>query len=222
MPKALAIVLSSGGLHSLVTAMLASREYRVGLVHIQDGRVTAKQAQAAFEKQVAHFKPIKSWIIDATYLRGMTLPPETAGLIHSSGSDPHSNLLPLRDLQFLSIGAGIARQMHASTLLWGIQYEQKQADLVARNMEFVQMVNALLELQSAESPVTVKTPLMGLEDHQVIELGYQMAVPFGVSWTCQMPLEHACMSCPACVRRMRAFRGAQLTDPLSIKTKPAS
>jgi 7-cyano-7-deazaguanine synthase len=219
MPKALAIVLCSGGLHSLVTAALASREYRIGMVHLRDGRVTEKQALGAFQKQVEHFKPAKSWVIDAGYLRQMSFPPETAGLVHSTGSDPQSNLIPLRDVQLLSIGAGIARQMHGAALLWGIQHEQKQTEVVARNMELVQVFNGLLELQCGESLVGVKTPLMGLEDHQVIELGYQMAVPFGLSWTCQMPMEHPCMSCPACARRVRAFRGAQLADPLSVKGK---
>jgi 7-cyano-7-deazaguanine synthase in queuosine biosynthesis len=112
--------------------------------------------------------------------------------------------------------------MHAAALVWGIQHEQKQTDVLARNMELVQVFNGLLELQEGgggESLVGVKTPLMGLEDHQVIELGYQMAVPFGASWTCQMPLEMPCMSCPACARRVRAFRGAQLADPLAGKGK---
>ena len=68
------------------------------------------------------------------------------------------------------------------------------------------------------SPIVVKTPLMGLEDHQVIELGYQMGLPFHASWTCQMAHnEVPCMSCPACARRTRAFRAAQLADPLVTK-----
>ncbi len=208
MPKALAVVLSSGGLHSLVTVALASREYRVVMVHIQDGRATAKHAAAAFEKQVAHFKPIKSMTLDASYLRQMSL-----------SSDPHSNLIPMREVQFLSMGTGIAKQLRASTVLWGIQYEQKQGDAPARNMELVQVFGQLLELVSPEVPVAIKTPLMGLDDHQVIELGFQIAVPFGASWTCQMPLENPCMSCPACARRIRAFRAAQLADPLMTKTK---
>ncbi len=219
MPKALAVVLSSGGLHSLVTLALASREYRVILLHVADGRVTAKQAAAAFEKQAAHFKPMRSWTINASYLRNMSLPPENAGLIHSTGSDPQSNRIPMRDVQLLSIAAGAAKQSRASVILWGIQHEQKQGDLLARNMELVQVYNQLLELSSAEIPLIVKTPLMGLDDHQVVELGFQMAVPFAASWTCQTPLENPCMSCPACRRQHRAFRVAQLMDPLTQKAK---
>jgi 7-cyano-7-deazaguanine synthase in queuosine biosynthesis len=59
---------------------------------------------------------------------------------------------------------------------------------------------------------------MGLDDAQVVELGYQMGLPLNFSWTCQLPNNDApCMSCPACARRTRAFRAAQLPDPLVTK-----
>jgi 7-cyano-7-deazaguanine synthase in queuosine biosynthesis len=236
MAKSSALVLSSGGLHSLVAAGLASREFRIGMLHLDDGRTAARQAAAAFVRQVEHFKPLRHWIAEAGYLRQMALPPETAGLVNATGSDPQASLVPLRELQFLSVAAGFARQIHATTIFWGLQYEQRAADALARNIELVQVFNGLLEVLSPEAPLVVKTPLMGLEDHQVIQLGYQMGLPFGASWTCQMPAQAAptaaggggagagetpcdtpCMSCPACARRIRAFRAAQLTDPLVVK-----
>ena len=218
MAKATAVVLSSGGLHSLVAAGLASREYRVGLLHLKDGRASAKQAADAFDRQVAHFKPLKSWSIDAAYFRHMALPPETAGLVSSTGSDAQAALVPLRELQLLTVAAGFAQQIRATVVFWGIQYEQRASDALARVVELVHVMNQLLEVMSPELPIVVKTPLMGLEDQQVIELGYQMGVPLNLSWSCQMPNnETPCMSCPACARRLRAFRAAQLADPLVVK-----
>jgi 7-cyano-7-deazaguanine synthase len=218
MSKSAAIVLSSGGLHSLVCAGLASREYRVGMLHLRDQRGAAKQALDAFERQVGHFKPLKSWIVDAGYLRQMSLPPESAGLITSTGSDSQSPLIPFRELQFLVVAAGFAQQIKANVVLWGVQHEQKSSDDLARVMEVVQVMNQLFEILSPENPITVKTPLMGLEDPQVIELGYQMGLPFHLSWTCQtVNHDSPCMSCPACARRIRMFRAAQLADPLVVK-----
>jgi len=218
MAKMPAIVLSSGGLHSLIAAGLASREYRVGLLHLKDGRASAKQAADAFDRQVAHFKPMKSWSIDASYLRHMALPPEMAGLVTSTGSDAQAALVPLRELQYLIVAAGFAVQIRATTVFWGVQYDQRAADALARVVELVHVMNQLLEIMNPESPIVVKTPLMGLEDQQVIELGYQMGIPLNLSWTCQMANnETPCMSCPACARRLRAFRAAQLADPLVAK-----
>jgi 7-cyano-7-deazaguanine synthase in queuosine biosynthesis len=219
MAKAPALVLTSGGLHSLVTAGLAAREHRIALLHVQDGRTTAKQAAAAFDKQVEHFRPLKAWTVDAPFFRQMSMPPETTGLIHATGSDQHAGLIPTRELQYLALAAGYAKQIHAAAIFWGVQYEQKQTDALARNIELVQVANQLLEIMSPEAPLAIKTPLMGLDDHQVIELGYQMGVPFSASWTCQMALEHPCMGCSACARRTRSFRGAQLADPLVNKPK---
>jgi len=219
MPKAPALVLSSGGLHSLVTAGLAAREHRIAMLHVQDGRSTSRQAAGAFAKQVAHFKPLKAWSLDAPFFRQMSLPPETASLVHATGSDQHAGLIPTRELQFLSLAAGYAKQIHATAIFWGVQFEQKQSEHLSRNIELVQIMNQMLELLSPEAPLVVKTPLMGLDDHQVIELGYQIGAPFSATWTCQMGAEFPCMSCSACARRIRSFRAAQLNDPLVIKTK---
>jgi len=219
MAKAPALVLSSGGLHSLVTAGLGNREFRIGMLHVKDGRATEKQAAAAFERQAAHLRPMKTWVIDGGFLRQTSMPPEATGVVTSTNSDAQSSLVPMRDLAYLTLAAGFARQVHASTILWGVQCDPKQADAMARCIELVQVANQLLELLSPDAPLLIKTPLLGLEDQQVVELGYQMALPFQASWTCQNPLELPCMSCPACSRRTRAFRAAQLVDPLVIKPK---
>jgi 7-cyano-7-deazaguanine synthase len=217
MAKPNAIVLSSGGLHSLVTAGLAAREFRVGMVHLKDGRPAAKQAADAFERQVAHFKPLKFWTVDAAYLRQMALAPEL-GTGTSSGSDSQASLIPLRELQFLSVAAGFAQQIRATAILWGVHHDQRATDALARNVELVQLMNQFLELMHPENPITIKTPLMGLEDAQVLELGFQMGLPFNLAWSCQMPnAGNPCMSCPACAKRIRTFRAAQLADPLISK-----
>ena len=214
MAKAPALVLSSGGLHSLIVTAVASRETRIAMLHVRDGRTTMPQAARAFDGQVAHFKPFRSWTIDGAFLRQMSLPVETAGLVTSTSSDPYGPLIPSRDLNLLMLAAGFARQVKASTVFWGAHLDPKNTDAMARNIETVQIVNQLLEASLGEPYVVVRTPLMGLADGQLMELGYQMAVPFGESWTCQIPGDHPCMACPACSRRTRAFRAAQLTDPL--------
>jgi 7-cyano-7-deazaguanine synthase len=217
MAKAPILVLSSGGLRSLVAAGVAARDTRVALLHIKDHRATHKQAADCFAKQVAHFKPLKSWVIDGAFLREMSLPVESAGVIHSTSSDALAALVPMRELQLLTLAAGFAKQIRAGTIVWGAQIDPKQADVLGRMIELTQVMNQVLSLLSFDAPLTIRTPLMGLDDTQVIELGYQMGVPLGASWTCQMPLENPCMSCPACVRRARAFRAAQLVDPYLAK-----
>jgi len=214
MAKPPALVLSSGGLHSLVVAGIASRDTRIAMLHIRDGRTTAQQASLAFERQAGHFKPFRQWSIDGAFLRQMSLPVETAGLVTSTSSDPYGPLIPAREMTLLALAAGFARQIKASAIFWGAHFDPKSTDALARNIEMVQIVNQLLETSMGEPTLTVRTPLMGLEDSQVLELGYQMGVPFADSWTCQMPGDHPCMACPACSRRTRGFRAAQLTDPL--------
>ena len=220
MPKAVALVLSSGGLRSLVCAALAAREFRVALLHLNDHRTTATPMQKAFELQVAALKPVKSWILDADFLRQTSLPLESTGLVNTTSSDATAPLIPFREIQMLAVASGFARQIKATAVFWGAHFDPKASDALARNIELVQVFNQLLQVSSGgvgnETSLLVRTPLMGLEDHQVIELGHQIAAPFQASWSCQIALEKPCMSCPACARRIRAFRGAQLPDPLVV------
>jgi len=216
--KSLSLALCSGGLRSYICATLAARDSRIGVVHINDGRGPATRLLAALDKQTITLKPSKTWVIDADYIRQMALAAETTGMITSESSDAFSALNPLRDLQFLSIAAGLARASKAPTIYWGVHHAPKESDAIARIVEATQQFNALLGMLTPDFKLTIKTPLLGLEDGQLIELGQQMGVPFEQTWSCQMTLDRPCMSCPACAWRIRAFRAAQLADPL-VATK---
>ena len=202
MAKASAVVLSSGGLHSLVIAGLASREYRVGMLHLRDGRPSATQAAAAFDRQVAQIKPLKSWFVDAAYLRQMAMPPETAGMVNSTGSDSLSALIPMRELQFLTVAAGLncARQITAVDHFLGRANRTTRRRRSGQKRQFLQVMNQLLELMTPESPIAIKTPPHGPGRSP----GHRAGLPDGppllsLTWSCQMPQsESPCMSCPAC------------------------
>lgn len=217
MAKAPAVVLSSGGLRSLIVAGVAAREQRIALLHLRDERASARQALAAYERQVQFFKPVKNWAIEASFLRQMSLPVESAGLVHSTSSDPQSPLIPMRELQMLVIACGFAKSIKAGAVYWGCQIDQKNPDAMARQIELNQILNQIMEVYGGDPIIAIKMPLMGLEDQQAIELGYQCNVSYQASWSCQMANDRPCMSCPACSRRTRAFRAAQLSDPLVPK-----
>lgn len=219
MAKAPAVVLTSGGLRSLVVAGVAAREQRIALLHLKDDRVTQKKNTEAYEQQVQFFKPIKTWIVDVGYLRQMSVSVEAAGLVHSTSSDSQGPLIPMREIQMLTIACGFARSIKAAAVYWGCQIDQKNSDAIARQIELNQVLNQAMEIYAGDPVITIKMPLMGLEDQQMLELGYQCNVPFQASWSCQMPHERPCMSCPACSRRVRAFRAAQLNDPLVVNKK---
>ena len=91
------------------------------MLHLRDGRPAAAQAVAAFDKQVAHIKPLKSWSIDASYLRLMAMPRRRRGW-SIPPARIRNPLIPLRKLQFLAAAAGFARQIHATVIMWGVQY----------------------------------------------------------------------------------------------------
>lgn len=222
MAKTLALVMSSGGLRSVVTMAIAAREHRIAAVHMADLRSTEQAAGAAFDRQVECFKPVKSWKIDGAYLQQMALPIESATIAPGAGADGQADLVPYRELQLLSVAAGLARQARAGIIYWGVQIDPKNTDALARAVEIVQLFSQLLEVLAPDQPMSVQTPLLGLQDQQLIELGHQVHAPFAASWTCHTQTQKPCQSCPACTRRMRAFRAARLDDPLLEATREQS
>ena len=59
MAKDLAVILNNGGVNSAVATALAAQKYRPILLYVEAAPGTAPRARAAYDQQVAHFKPFR-------------------------------------------------------------------------------------------------------------------------------------------------------------------
>jgi 7-cyano-7-deazaguanine synthase len=71
-----------------------------------------------------------------------------------------------------------------------------------------------------ETELVVKTPLIGFAKRDIIRRGYQLGVPFGLTWSCYRDSEKACGVCDSCALRLRAFQEAGLEDPIDYAVRP--
>ena len=62
MAKDLAIVLNNGSINSAVVAALAGQKYRLVLLHAEVAQQPGSRVRAAYDLQVAHFKPFREAI----------------------------------------------------------------------------------------------------------------------------------------------------------------
>jgi 7-cyano-7-deazaguanine synthase len=69
----------------------------------------------------------------------------------------------------------------------------------------------MLENDLIQAPA-LEVPLLRYTDRQLIELGEGLGVPWETAWSCAMNVEQPCASCPACRRRIAAFRAAGVID----------
>src|SRR5580692_11723055 len=63
MPKDLAIVLNNGSLNSAVVTAMASQRYRPIMIFADTTAGAAGRMRAAFDQQVAHFKPYREYSV---------------------------------------------------------------------------------------------------------------------------------------------------------------
>src|SRR2546429_7656549 len=71
MAKDLAIVLNNGSVNSAVTTALAAQRYRPIMLYAEITPQAGSRARAAYDQQVAHFKPYREHSVPMTYFAGI-------------------------------------------------------------------------------------------------------------------------------------------------------
>src|SRR3954468_24384897 len=59
MAKDLAIILNNGSINSALISALAAQKYRSVFLHVEVAQQPASRVRAAYDQQVAHFKPFR-------------------------------------------------------------------------------------------------------------------------------------------------------------------
>ncbi|HEX7009683.1 MAG TPA: 7-cyano-7-deazaguanine synthase [Phycisphaeraceae bacterium] len=201
------LILNSGGLRSLVATALTLSQVdrrRVTFLHVVDGRANAPVRLDHLHRQAEHFQIDRVLEVDMPHLyahgQGRTAEGGAAG--------------PLVGPQLLLTAMAQAHLHHAGRVIWPISCNS-EVRAVAQATERMMLCNQLAETEFSPGPCPyVEAPLLELNDQQVIELGAQMGVPWGLSWSCAGAGESICRTCPACRRRNTAFTKAGLADPL--------
>jgi 7-cyano-7-deazaguanine synthase len=64
--------------------------------------------------------------------------------------------------------------------------------------------------------VRIQTPLIGMTKAEIVRLGQELGLDFGLTWSCYDPdaAGRPCGQCDSCLLRRKGFRKAGLADPL--------
>lgn len=200
------MILSSGGLRSLVATALITSELEPELLvvlHYQKRQANARKLGGFVEEQAEHFQI-------AQVVRS-----EMASLIPSSGQSVRDDNAPepvtFHQAQMLIAGMAQAIEFGVKRLVvpWQCNavYEK-----VARLTEQITLVSHIAELEYDKLLPEIHVPILDLTDRQLIELGGQMQLPWHKSWSCRHAGDEPCGGCPACVRRAQAFKEAGIHD----------
>ena len=60
----------------------------------------------------------------------------------------------------------------------------------------------------------IKTPVIGLKKSEIVLRGLEIGAPLELTWSCYQESDRACGNCDSCALRLKAFREANVTDPI--------
>ncbi len=216
MAKDLAIVLNNGSINSAVVTALASQRYRPILLHGEASAQPESRSRAAYEQQVAHFKPYREYAIPLAFMSHV---PANSPMV---AADPRQtipigpqliDLLPL-----ISVAARLAAHHEAAAIYLGLR-TGPAADELAQATEYLQVWNELIQMPCSRGELNVVAPLLELDPWQVIDVGFQVNAPFDRTWSCLEEGSDPCLACRGCRSREAAFQQAAKPDPLAIVRK---
>ena len=213
-----AVVLLSGGLDSTTCLGIAKDEgYTCYPLTFEYGQRHSKEIACA--KKIVSYYDLndKYKIISLDFFKlfannsliNKEIMPNTSGL---SKGIPNT-YVPARNLIFLSIAAGYAKNINADTLFLGVSavdysgYPDCRKEFIASFMQTVQL--------ALPTKLTIKAPLVDLSKSQTISLGLKLKVPYHLTTSCYFGAKKACGKCDSCILRLKGFKDLGLKDPIS-------
>ncbi len=222
MEKELAVVLLSGGIDSGVTCAIASKQYKVAIIHFNYGQRNQSNEKEAVENLVKYFEPehyLEFDLLSLGKLGGSSLTDitmEIPNYIPPKGVVP-STYLPFRNGIMLAIAASWAEIIGAKHIFIGV-VEEDSSGYPDTTIQFIEAMEKAINLgRKPENAVKIHTPVINMKKSEIILLGAKLGFPFQFTWSCYRGGRFACGECPSCLIRKRAFNEAGVKDPIGYE-----
>jgi len=220
-----AVVLTSGGLDSTtVLAMAKKRGYRLYSLSFDYGQRHDVELQAA--KNVAVTLGVERHLVTRVDLAPIGGSALTDTIDVPKGRDASEmetqipvTYVPARNTIFLSYGLAWAEVLSAWDIFIGVNAVDYSGYPDCRP-EYIRAFAAMANLATktaveGKGTFRIHTPLMDLTKSQIIKVGVDLGVDYGITHSCYDPSSTglACGSCDACILRKNGFAEAGVPDP---------
>lgn len=230
-----AVVLLSGGLDSATALAIAiAREHRAHALVVDYGQRHRCELDAAGRVAKAlGAASCRTVSVDLRSIGGSALT-DDIDVPQADAGDPDAPIeagipvtyVPARNLVFLSIAAALAETLGAERVFCGVNAVDYSGYPDCRP-EFINAFAAAASLATKAgvegTPLTIETPLMRLPKAEIIRLGADLGVDYGLTHSCYAPdpTGAACGRCDSCRIRRRGFADAGVPDPTRYAEMPA-
>jgi 7-cyano-7-deazaguanine synthase len=128
--------------------------------------------------------------------------------------------VPARNTIFLSFALAWAETLESSDIFLGVNAIDYSGYPDCRP-EFIAAFEHLANLATragveGRTRVQIHTPLIRLSKAEIVKLGHELGLDFGLTWSCYDPgpSGRPCGACDSCLLRRKGFQEAGLADPL--------
>jgi 7-cyano-7-deazaguanine synthase len=218
-----AVVLLSGGLDSYTTAAVARRDgFELFALSFRYGQRHALEVEAA--SRIARVLGVTRHLVldlDLSAIGGSALTSPDADLPRDRplyATDIPSTYVPARNTIFLSVALGWAEVLDASDLFIGVNAIDYSGYPDCRP-EFIHAFESMARLATRAGvegrPLRVHTPLIALTKADIVRLGTELGLDYGLTVSCYDPAPDGtpCGRCDSCRLRAEGFAAAGLSDP---------
>ncbi|MBT3047840.1 MAG: 7-cyano-7-deazaguanine synthase QueC [Candidatus Thiodiazotropha sp. (ex Clathrolucina costata)] len=215
-----AVVLLSGGLDSAtVLAIARSQGYRCYALSMAYGQrhaaeLAAANRVAALLQAEAH-KVVHIGLAD---IGGSALTDRSIKVPEEMVSGIPVTYVPARNTVFLSLALGWAEVLEAQDIFIGVNAVDYSGypDCRPRFIEaFRNLANLATRAAAEGARYQIHTPLIDLTKAEIIRLGSNLGVDYGITVSCYQATEagEACGVCDSCRLRAKGFADAGIADP---------
>lgn len=227
-----AVCLLSGGLDSATSLAVARREgFDVYALSFDYGQRHSAEIDAA--RRIAESSGVREHRIARIDLRvfgGSALTSELdvpkGRAVEEMGHGIPVTYVPARNTIFLSFALAWAELLEASDIFLGVNAVDYSGYPDCRP-EYIEAFERLANLATkagvdGRTRIRIHTPLIRLSKAEIVRLGHDLGVEFGLTHTCYDPdwRGRACGACDACLLRLKGFAEAGLTDPVEYSVTP--
>ncbi len=221
MSKDLAVVLVSGGMDSCVTVAIANENYDLALVHVNYGQRTQTRELKAFYDISSYYNipEIRTLISNIDYLSkigGSSLTDSRMSIQEAQGYNREipTSYVPFRNTLLLTIAVSWAEVIGAKKVFIGA-VEQDSSGYPDCRAIYYEAFNKLIEVGTRPTThIEVETPLIQKSKSEIIKIGISLKAPLHLSWSCYKNTDKACGKCHSCFLRLKAFKEADVSDPI--------
>ena len=217
----LAVCLVSGGMDSCVTAAIAAEEVsELAFLHVSYGQRTEERERRAFENIANYYGVQRRLVVSLAYLAkigGSSITDDTISVsaANLASNDIPTSYVPFRNAHLLAVATSWAEVIHAESIYIGAVAEDSSGYPDCRPEFYEAFERAITVGTKPETMIRIRTPVIAMKKSEIVKLGQKLEAPLELTWSCYKMSEQACGDCDSCALRLRAFRDAELTDPIT-------